>query len=213
MTTDQAMVNLRMRGRQCHEGESTAHYSILQTRKEAHSTRRIACAALLFAACSAGSMYVLLRNAGDLLEMREFPEGLEVIRPGWAWTTDPAIVRESASLKSTQLGVIPGKQRVLVSEVRGVRARILEPQEGWISCVSDGKQLVTSKEVDDELNQVRHKLLIQQKIQRKIDQALEKRKVEKGVPTRVPRATDPAADQPSSASRSDVNTTREEVRP
>ena len=29
---------------------------------------------------------------------------MEVIRPGWAWTTVPAIVREAASFNSTRLG-------------------------------------------------------------------------------------------------------------
>ena len=176
--------NLRMRGRQFQDGETNVQYSILQTKKEAQSTRLISCVALLFAACSACSMYVLLRNSDS---HAEFPEGTEVIRPGWAWTTVPAVVREEASMESTKVAVIPAKTRVLVSELRGVRARIAEPIEGWISCVSDGRQIVTLKEVDEELNALREKLLGQQKVQRQVDAALKKRKETKGVPQPQPR--------------------------
>ena len=197
MPTEEPCASLRLRGRQCQvEGESNVHYSILQTRKEAQSTRCIAAVALLFAACSAVSMCLLLRWGGFDLEVRDFPEDMEVIEPGWAWTTVPAVVRAAPALDSTKLGVIPAKQRVLVSELRGVRARIKEPMEGWISCVSDGTQIVTRQEVDEELNQVRKKLLTHQKIQRNIDAALEKRKTEKGVPP--PRTRSRKANQAES---------------
>mmetsp|Transcript_2537 Transcript_2537/g.6075 ORF Transcript_2537/g.6075 Transcript_2537/m.6075 type:complete len:206 (+) Transcript_2537:40-657(+) len=175
--------------------ESPAPYEILQTSRDARGAKHIATAALFAACCSLGA-FVALQKPFEAEDFREFPPGMEVVEPGWAWTTVPAAVRETAALGSTKLGVIAAKQRVLVQELQGVRARIKEPLEGWISCISsDGIQVVTTEDVDDELTQIRKKLLEHQKVQRDIVATLQAAK-DKGLPGKQMPGASQAAHAP-----------------
>lgn len=156
--------------------ESSSEYKLLQqTRDEATTTRRIALGSLLVALCSVVAVY-MLQNAtstGSSITLREsFPGNMEEIQPGWAWTTVPAIVRSDKSLKSKQLGIVQGDTRVMVKEVKGIRARISEPMAGWISCISGDVQVVTKHE-DEQLQQIKKRIMAHQKSQRDLLAALE----------------------------------------
>eukprot|EP00434_Breviolum_minutum_P002425 symbB.v1.2.002143.t1/scaffold106.1/size366728/31 len=156
--------------------ESSSEYKLLQqTRDEATTTRRIALGSLLVALCSVVAVYMFQNgtSTGSSITLREsFPGNMEEIQPGWAWTTVPAIVRSDKSLKSKQLGIVQGDTRVMVKEVKGIRARISEPMAGWISCISGDVQVVTKHE-DEQLQQIKKRIMAHQKSQRDLLAALE----------------------------------------
>ncbi|CAJ1390524.1 unnamed protein product [Effrenium voratum] len=160
--------------------ESEARYAALQqTRLEAdgkaRATQRLAMLAVvvaLAAVLAVGGLLWFRPSAKP--EGPSFPPDMEEIHPGWVSATVPVIVREEASKESKQLGILEANTRLYVQEVRGVRARIVEPMEGWVSCVSGNVQVLTVHEVDEELREVRQKLLAHQKTQRDLLAALEK---------------------------------------
>ena len=155
--------------------ESSSEYKLLQqTRDEATTTRRIALGSVLVALCSVVAVYMLQNgtSTGSSVLRESFPANMEEIQPGWAWTTVPAIVRSDKSLISNQLGIVQGDTRVLVKEVKGIRARISEPMAGWISCISGDVQVVTKHE-DEQLQQIKKRIMAHQKSQRDLLAALE----------------------------------------
>eukprot|EP00931_Biecheleriopsis_adriatica_P102300 TRINITY_DN7728_c0_g1_i1.p1 TRINITY_DN7728_c0_g1~~TRINITY_DN7728_c0_g1_i1.p1 ORF type:complete len:243 (-),score=45.57 TRINITY_DN7728_c0_g1_i1:41-769(-) len=167
--------------------EGSSDYTVLeQTRKDTQSTRRLALIALVVAGISVLALALPLLQSWhaarrDAQVYGEVPDWMEeTIKPGWLWTRVPAVVRKEASKDSEQVGIVRARDRVKVVEVRGIRARISEPLEGWLSSVSESTgrniQVLTNEETDEELTEVREKLLKFQKVQRDLIAALEKSK-------------------------------------
>ncbi|CAK9081917.1 unnamed protein product [Durusdinium trenchii] len=160
--------------------ESSSHYKLLQqTRDEARWTWRIASASFLVALLSLGAFLSCSRTEEPALT--QFPSDMEEVTPGWAWTTVPAIVRQERSLQSKKVGIVKAASRVLVKEVRGIRARITEPMAGWISCVSGNVQVVTRHETDEHIKKVKREVMAHQKTQRDLLTALENVKRKGGI--------------------------------
>ena len=180
-------VELRRRRGQDHGSD----YELLQqTRDSARSTRRIAGVSLALAASCLVSYLALREEPAE-----PFPEDMEEIKPGWAWTTVPALVRKGESMpralihghrlllrQSPQVGIVDKEMRVLVKELRGIRARISEPYVGWISCVSGKVQVVTRHTASETVKQVTKDMLYLQKGQRDTLKSLEKMKAKPLVP-------------------------------
>eukprot|EP00438_Fugacium_kawagutii_P030725 Skav209835 [mRNA] locus=scaffold2703:226376:226954:- [translate_table: standard] len=163
---------IRLSGREI-SAESTTEYKLLQqARDEAVMTRRIALGSLLVALCSVVAVF-LLHPWNSFENSFGFPANMEEIKPGWVWTTVPAIVRSEKSKQSKQLGIVEAETRVLVKEVQGTRARISEPMSGWISCISGDVQVVTRHETDSKIKRVKETILAHQKSQRDLLGALE----------------------------------------
>lgn len=83
--------------------------------------------------------------------------------------------------QSKKVGIVKAASRVLVKEVRGIRARITEPMAGWISCVSGNVQVVTRHETDEHIKKVKREVMAHQKTQRDLLTALENVKRKGGI--------------------------------
>ncbi|CAJ1351293.1 unnamed protein product [Effrenium voratum] len=78
----------------------------------------------------------------DALSLADLPP----IGPGWARTLVEANVREGRAKRSELRGALPAGSRVLIAEVRGPRAQLSQPYEGWISVVTAQQEPVLVQE-------------------------------------------------------------------
>eukprot|EP00933_Yihiella_yeosuensis_P017907 TRINITY_DN14894_c0_g1_i4.p1 TRINITY_DN14894_c0_g1~~TRINITY_DN14894_c0_g1_i4.p1 ORF type:complete len:318 (+),score=50.34 TRINITY_DN14894_c0_g1_i4:133-1086(+) len=69
------------------------------------------------------------------------------IQPGRACSLVNAVVRKSKETDSERVAVIPLSQPVLISELVGRRAHIIDPIDGWVSVISrDGIQILQNRD-------------------------------------------------------------------